>query len=204
MRAHTGYEYDVYSGGNHAALTARSGISGYQYDPNGNLTQKTEARGTVTSYSYDDLNRVTNRNYSLAGSTTATPNVSYIYGSTPSSCGIYSKGRLCSVSSTASTTNYSYGHARGLVTQSSQTTAGPTYTVNNYTYNRADALISQTYPSGRIVHITRDGAGRVASVQRQGAGYYAGDGTNPIQYSSHGAIQQLKLGNGLWDEIRFN
>lgn len=36
----------------------------YVYDDNGNLTSKTDARGVVTTYGYDSLNRVTSRSYS--------------------------------------------------------------------------------------------------------------------------------------------
>jgi YD repeat-containing protein len=86
----------------------------YQYDASGNLTQKTDARGTVTTFIYDDINRLINRNYAVAGGTAATPNVTFNYGTTPTSCGSYSKGRLCSVvTGTVSTTTYAYGNARG-------------------------------------------------------------------------------------------
>src|ERR1043166_3796472 len=36
----------------------------YQYDANGNLTQKTDARGVVSTYAYDALNRNTTIDYS--------------------------------------------------------------------------------------------------------------------------------------------
>lgn len=31
-----------------------------------------------------------------------------------------------------------------------------------------------------------------------------GDANTLVQYASHGAIQQMKMGNGLWSETRFN
>jgi len=37
---------------------------GYQYDSNGNLTQKTDARGVVSTYVYDALNRNTTVDHS--------------------------------------------------------------------------------------------------------------------------------------------
>ena len=54
-----------------------------------------------------------------------------------------------------------------------------------------------------------DSAGRIAGVQNQATGiFYAGaaatDATNRIQYSAHGAISQMKLGNGLWEHTNFN
>jgi YD repeat-containing protein len=40
-----------------SATNPESGTIQYQYDPNGNLVQKTDARGVVTTYAYDALNR---------------------------------------------------------------------------------------------------------------------------------------------------
>jgi RHS repeat-associated protein len=49
-------------------LTATSaytpGTLGYGYDPNGNVTSKTDARAITTTYSYDFLNRLTSKTYS--------------------------------------------------------------------------------------------------------------------------------------------
>src|SRR6185369_4701260 len=47
------------------SVTGNSAWSiGYQYDANGNLTQKTDARGVVSVYAYDALNRNTTIDYS--------------------------------------------------------------------------------------------------------------------------------------------
>jgi YD repeat-containing protein len=46
-------------------LTGNSSWSmGYQYDANGDLTQRTDARGVVSTYIYDSLNRNTSIDYS--------------------------------------------------------------------------------------------------------------------------------------------
>ena len=76
-------------------------------------------------------------------------------------------------------------------------------------YNRAGNLISMTYPSGRVLNTEYDPAGRMAGVRDQSSGtYYAGaaatDATNRIQYSAHGAVSVMKLGNGLWEHTNFN
>ncbi|MFN8009048.1 MAG: ribonuclease domain-containing protein [Terriglobia bacterium] len=57
--------------------------------------------------------------------------------------------------------------------------------------------------------IFRDEAGRIAGVSNgDGSLYYAGasysDLTNRIQYSPAGAMVQMRLGNGLWNDTRFN
>ena len=50
---------------------------GYQYDSNNNLTQKTDARGVVSTYGYDTLNRNTTIDYSDTAS--INPDVTRIY-----------------------------------------------------------------------------------------------------------------------------
>src|SRR6185295_784841 len=59
-------------------LTGNSTWSiGYQYDANGNLTQKTDARGVMSIYGYDALNRNTTVDYS--DTTSITPDVTRSY-----------------------------------------------------------------------------------------------------------------------------
>ena len=51
------------------SLTGNSAWSfGYQYDANGSVTQKTDARGVVSTYVYDVLNRNTTVDYSNTAS----------------------------------------------------------------------------------------------------------------------------------------
>jgi RHS repeat-associated protein len=169
----------------------------YQYGPNGNLTQKTDARGITTTFSYDALNRVTLRDYS-----DTTPDVSYAYDTATNG-----QGRLSAVSSSVSVTSYTGYDALGRVTASRQTTDGQDYTFS-YSYDRAGNLTSQTYPSGKVMVSEYDSAGRLAGVKRQGGSYYAGaaasDSTNRLQYSAHGAVSALRLGNQLWEHTTFN
>ncbi|HEY3579656.1 MAG TPA: hypothetical protein VGK82_03900, partial [Pyrinomonadaceae bacterium] len=54
------------------AINPESGTIGYQYDDNGNLIVKTDARGVSTHFEYDSINRVTRRWYNGSNSTTAT------------------------------------------------------------------------------------------------------------------------------------
>ncbi|MGO4518844.1 RHS repeat domain-containing protein [Terriglobus sp. 2YAB30_2] len=50
----------------------------YSYDANGNLTYRTDARGIITQYTYDALNRLTDRTYP-SGDYTNTPSAHYRY-----------------------------------------------------------------------------------------------------------------------------
>ena len=201
------------------AANPESGTVNYAYDNNGNLTRKTDARSVATAYTYDSLDRLTRRAYSYTGSDTAvsldTTRVDYAYDH----CGSYSKGRMCSVTARDSdgnlfsTTAYANYDALGRVGESTQRTGGAEQTpyTLHYAYDRAGNLASQTYPSGRVVETFYDGAGRIAGLRsRQAEGgyhYYAGGAAgeaDPIGYAPHGGIEQLRLGNGLWEQRRYN
>ena len=192
-----------------SAANPESGAIAYTYDNNGNLTQRTDARSVVTAYTYDGLDRLTRRSYSYTGSDTAvsleTTRVDYAYDS----CGSYTRGRLCSVTAKkgatqVSRTAYNRYDALGRVLESTQRTGGTSYTMA-YGYDRAGNLTSQRYPSDRVVDYVYDGAGRIAGVKTGIDGWYAGGtGDNAVGYEPHGGVKQLLLGNGLWEQWRYN
>ncbi|HEY7531590.1 MAG TPA: RHS repeat-associated core domain-containing protein, partial [Nitrospiraceae bacterium] len=194
-------------------LTSNSQWSvAYVYDPASNLSQKTESRANAQgsllqiNYTYDELNRLLTRGY--LNDPSATPAVSYSYDSTAV---LNSNGRLTSVTSVISSTNYLEFDSLGRIKKSSQTTAGvssPPFDIT-YEYDRAGSMTKQTYPSGKVVTFYYDLAARMAGVRSGTAGpFYAGalssDSTNRIQYSAQGAVSALKLGNGLWEHSLFN
>jgi YD repeat-containing protein len=77
------------------------GVTSYQVDAAGNVTQRTDAAGRVANYAYDVLNRLISITYPNDGNL----NVTLTYDTT-SGCGA-SKGRLCSVYSPSfGTTSY--------------------------------------------------------------------------------------------------
>ena len=101
-----------------SAINPESGTISYQYDNNGNLAQKTDARipPVTTTYVYDKLNRLTNRTYS-----NGTPAVSNDYDD----AGVpNSKGRLTSVSSSVSSYRYDEYDSLGRIVKSAQLTDG--------------------------------------------------------------------------------
>ena len=191
------------------ATNPESGTVGYAYDDNGNLTRRRDARGVVTDYSYDALDRLTRRDYSYTGSDTAvslgTTRVDYAYDR----CGSYARGRLCSVTARngqaeVSRTAYNRYDALGRVLESTQRTGGSSYTMA-YGYDRAGNLISQRYPSGRVVDYVYDEAGRIAGAKTGTDDWYAGgEGDNAVAYEPHGGVKDLLLGNGLWEQRRYN
>jgi len=193
-----------------SAENPESGLLTYDYDDNGNLLEKKDARlnqsnAQVTiTYSYDKLNRLTSKSYN-----DGTPNVSYFYDAVPSS-GVptgfipnVTKGQLVAMTYGTGGNGTYYGHdALGRVTQSVQKTDGISYAMT-YGYDLANNLISEGYPSGRVVKTTYDLAGRLSSVtgvKESRTTSYA----SQFYYASHGAVSKLRLGNGLWEHTSFN
>jgi YD repeat-containing protein len=173
-----------------------SGTTLYDYDENSNLKTKTDARGVITTFEYDDLNRRLSKTHS-----DGTPAVTYSYDT--ATLGV---GRLTGVTSTATTFSIPSYDSLGRVKTSTQLTDGISYTMS-YDYNRTGSLIRQTYPSGRIVDIENDNAGRIAGIKNGSGVYYAGAApgdADAIQYSAHGNISTMKLGNNLWEHATLN
>jgi RHS repeat-associated protein len=164
---------------------------------------------------------VKTRSYSLTAATPpnylASPDVTYFYDGTGMPADVtatpaFSKGKLTAVQSAVSNTIYTEFDAVGHITKHRQvvdpgTTVEQSYLME-YSYNLAGGLISEKYPSGRIVATEYDSAGRTAGVKNTASGlYYAGgapDSNNRLQYTAHGAVKDMRLGNGLWEHTLFN
>jgi len=138
------------------------------YDANGNLQSKTDARGVITHYGYDALNRLTLKTYS-----DGTHNAAFGYDGKDESGNTLAVtnaiGRLSHTSNQVNAAaNYSYD-AMGRITNQTycipsdcsygkQVSAG---------YDLAGNQTSMTYPDGRVVQQGFDAAGRMSSVNYQ-------------------------------------
>ncbi|MGE3468303.1 MAG: RHS repeat domain-containing protein, partial [Pyrinomonadaceae bacterium] len=188
-----------------SAYNPESGTINYQYDNNGNLRSKTDARGVLTTYVYDALNRLTSRSYSGGGITT--PNVTYTYENPAIS---NSKGRLTKVHSDVSTTEYTQFDILGRVKASKQKTDGVEYggsgspCAMTYNYNVSGALVNQQYPSCRIVENTINTTGNLSEVKTSKTGGALSSYASSFIYSAAGAVTSMKLGNNLWESTVFN
>ncbi|MGE3465515.1 MAG: RHS repeat domain-containing protein, partial [Pyrinomonadaceae bacterium] len=177
-----------------SASNPESGTFLFSYDANGNLETKTDARGIVTTFSYDRLNRVKLKDY-----TGSTPDVTYFYDG----AGILnSKGRLTRVVTTTSETNYTSYGPDGRVKASYQSTDG-IFAPFAYQYNLEGNLISQSYPSGKVVSSTYGPTGDLTEVSRPlGGGTYKY--ASNFGYTAADDLEKIKLGNGLWERTEFN
>lgn len=190
------------------ASNPETGIIQYFYDANGNLQKRTDARGVVTDFLYDGLNRITNKNYSTPNGSPPnyqpTQNVAYTYDdvAVPNS-----RGRLTRVSNGFSVTNYNEFDLLDRVKKSSQTTDGVVYgttdTPMTYTYNLMGALTEQQYPSGRVVKHSLSTDGLVQVQSKRVNDNFRNYG-NAFLYSAAGTISAMRLGNGKWESTQYN
>ena len=206
-----------------------SGTTSYtSYDNNGNLLSKTDARGTVTTMTYDQMNRIAGKTYS-GGS--GAPAVTYCYDGTVAASGggctnpsisiPNALNHLSQINSAASATSYTAFDTVGRVTASSQQTPAASATPYQfgtaanpgYTYNLAGEMTAEVYPSGRKVSYTYDAAGRTKYVTNPVTNLNYADlslfnpSGNQYAYAPNGAIQSMTLGNSVvenwnWDPIR--
>ncbi len=143
--------------------TPEAGTASNSYNSYGKITQRTDARGVVTTYTYDSsLNRLTGVSYNVSGATgvPSTPSVGYTYGTSTSS---YNKGRLVTMSDGPGSESYTYDKL-GWQTQTQKTVYNLTYTTSQ-TYNLANKVATTTYPSGRFIKTSHDAIGRMSGVQ---------------------------------------
>ena len=201
-----------------SATNPENGTISYQYDDNGNLTQKVDPRllpnsstHLTSTIAYDALNRVTSKSYN-----DGTPTATYYYdGQTlpsgaPTFTHGYATGRLVGItygSSTSATGTYQGYDAEGRINQSYQVTndgqTNQTYSMPSYGYDLAGELTSEQYPSGRVISTSYDGAGRVSGVTGE-KGTTSTTYASQISYTSHEAIASMQLGNNLWEHTTFN
>jgi len=187
----------------------------YGYDDNGNLTFRRDTRLTVTNMGYDDLNRLQSKNYTSGANTAQTPNVVYCYDGNSSisdaACIANNPsipnalGRLTSMSSSVSATQYLEYDSFGRVLKSRQRTGSDDFDFT-YTYNRAGTLTSTTYPrSNLLVEQTYDDAGRINSTTGTLASVAVAGASVPSSgFAPHGAITTLNLNNGVAETTLFN
>jgi RHS repeat-associated protein len=181
----------------------------YVYDDNGNLRQRTDPRGVISSYGYDALNRNTSVTY--ASDPANTPAITRLYDNTAS--GANGKGRLWKTQTAGAmgslNTIDTYDALGRLRKQRQQFYSGghwsQDYTVER-TYDRAGHVLKQTYPSGHTVDYSYDQAGRTSTFTGN-----LGDGeqhtyASDFMYTESGAIQQEKFGTltPLYHKQQFN
>jgi RHS repeat-associated protein len=177
------------------------------YDSWNNLLYRTDARGVVTNYLYDTLNRLVGISYptvpsgvspmpnvcKVNGATSNNANVCLVYGASASS---YNNGLNVSMTDATGSESYTY-NSQEQVTQLQKVIGSNTYTTS-YSYNLAGELTQITYPSGRVVAQSFDAIGRLCAVGTSGS--TCSSGTTYATGFAYNAAQQitgLNYGNGV-------
>ena len=168
------------------------------YDSFNNVLERTDARGVVTSYSYDGLNRPTQISYNV-GSTgvPATPTVTYQYDAGGASA--LALGKLTSMADGLGTETYTYDNM-GRKTKCVRviTSTGVSYTTS-YTYNEMNEVTQITYPSGRVVQQSYDSFARLCEVapSTTGCGTAASPYSTGYAYNIANQLTGFKYGSGV-------
>jgi len=210
----TSYYYDW--GGRLVTVTEE--VSGqyyntnYAYDSIGNLLQLADSKGQITTYTYDNLNRLTQTTYPDSTTETRTydndgnlvsrltqndsliqysydqinrlTTITYPGGSTVTYIYDKNSNRL-EMTDPASTTTYTYDPRDRLLSET-RTINGQAYTFT-YGYDAASNLIQLTYPDGYSLSYTYDQLNRIVAVGSLAT----------ISYRLNSEISQIAYGNGV-------
>jgi RHS repeat-associated protein len=165
------------------------------YDSFGNLVKRTDARGVLTGYGYDNLNRLSTISYNVGTSgVAATSGVTLTYDQGGSAA--FALGRLTHMADGVGSETYTY-NLLGEMTQLQKLIGTTTYTTG-YAHNLAGELSSVTYPSSRVVQQSFDAIGRLCAVGNSGSTCSSGT-TFATGYAYNAAFQvtSFNYGNGV-------
>ena len=179
--------------------SASSCVNGY--DANGNLANKTDARGITANYTYDALNRLTNKTAS-----DGSINYSYAYDGTDRPGVQNPIGRLTHSSNNVNAaSNYDYDAMGRVVDNYVCAPLYCTYTLGTAaTYDLAGNMATSRDAAGITTGMTYDGAGRLNGVTTTpwGSSTVSTLLSNTI-YGPIGLIES-SLGNGLREEFTYD
>ncbi len=160
----------------------------YQRDQRGKISSRTDARGIVSNFTYDDIGRPLTVTYPAEASS----NIAYTYDA-----GANGNGRLTSVNDAAGSLTKTYD-TLGRVTQETRTIGSHAYTTA-YQWDDAGKLTQITYPSGREIQIGRDANGNIEHVYTQSATAQFDGLAWWVGHTPFGPTQGITHGNQLSD-----
>ncbi len=169
------------------------------FDSAGNLQTSTDARGKVTAYVYDALNRLTSMVYiQAAGAELKT--VAYQYDQGPNGVGRLTAAIETSAAGSAlNSTAYGYD-LKSRLTSETRTLVGNTgpYTTT-YAYNQTTGQrTGMTYPGGRTLVYGYDAVGRIAQISTTASAAQGGQTAilvSNVAYHPFGGVKSYTLGN---------
>jgi RHS repeat-associated protein len=196
--------YGIDGLGNQLKLTSPdTGIANRTFDAAGNLATQTDARGKLTIYAYDALNRVTSNTFQSGIPST----FEYDGGATGAPADI---GKLTKMIDESGETTFTHGGKGRLQVkvQLIKSTNGSSATLTtSYTYGAEGGALgkvaSMTYPSGNRINYIYDEAGLLNSLTLNRANGYGGTSEasttvllNDIDYAATGNVASWTWGQG--------
>lgn len=166
----------------------------YTYTDFDAVLTRTDARGVITTYGHDTMNRLTSISYNTSGATgvATTPDINFIIDNnqTSATTGLLTHVQIGGSYWVSGGYEESYGYDttnRISSTTRKANTAGVvrTYTTS-YQYNEASQVKQLTYPSTRAVSVSYDSQGRISSM----AGY-----VSSVSYNTIGQVSGVTLAN---------
>jgi RHS repeat-associated protein len=183
------------------ANNPESGPISHVYDANGNLTRKTDARGIIINYTYDQLNRNRTVDYS---NTAVNPDITRVYDNP--ALGAYGKGKFWhdyaggdfsngqNVEHKSVDSYDALGRPLSVRRQFKNNGVWSTAFTTSQTYDLAGHVKTKTYPSGRSVTYAYDVSGDLTNFTGN-----LGDGASRtystgIQYNPQGQLIREQFG----------
>jgi RHS repeat-associated protein len=185
------------------AQNPESGTINYAYDNNGNLLTKTDARGVVTTYTYDAINRLTGKTYSSGDHAVTYTYDTFVNNAQCGSTGNFGIGRRTGMTDASGSSSWTYD-LMGRVWKETHTIGSVTNTIGNC-YNYDGSIKQITYPSGSgsVVSYGYDAAAHLTSVTdtahsityMQASAFYPPGELNQATYGVTSAITETNIFN---------
>jgi len=172
----------------------------YAYTGFDALLTRQDARGVVTTYGYDGLNRLSTVSYSTAGTNAlSTAAVSVVYGSAAPKLGqVIEVKQTGSGNSTPWKENYDYDALSRISSRTVWLGNQAFSYATAYEYNQAGQLKTVTYPSSRLVTMGYDSRGRLVSLGGTRV-YISGASYSPAQQ-----LTNVNLANGVSENYGYS
>lgn len=164
------------------------------------LATRTDARGVITTNTYDTLNRATQLSYNTVSGVTTASTVTYNYDSYN---GTTANGKLIRVG-IGSDYEERYTFDDNFRIESAVRTIGTRSYTTGYTYNAGDQLTEMTYPSGQLLYFRHDSHGMTNSLGNYPSG---GSGTDYVTGHTHdiaGQLSGITYGNGVTEQYGYD
>ncbi|HBO4883682.1 TPA: RHS repeat protein, partial [Pseudomonas aeruginosa] len=170
-----------------------SGTTTFEHDAAGNVIRRTDARGAVTEYRYDALNRLVERR------SPSDPSLDVQYRYDLTADGNKGIGRLGAIEGARDSLVYRYDERGNLVEQVRSIRLDQQTLLDRvtYRYDAANQLLEIGYPSGLAIGYPRNAGGQVASVTLAVGDKAPSPLVGQIAYLPFGPLQRLTWGNGI-------